>query len=166
MHFRLSALTFFSMSLVACGDGPSAQQIIDESQRAEEARKRAEVWSYSNQVDEMRGKTERVAVVRAQNWGSMAPTLGVHELHDLGTQVTITGSYDEVAAPKMRCPGYVNIKFDDGPIRKIKCHMGMSVLLDQSIISDLRTSKVTWIEIDTSIGSTQQYKFSTAGLKL
>ena len=158
-------LTLTALALPACG--PSATDNATATvQEIENHKKLAEGWAYENQVDEMRGETTRVASVRAENWGAMAPELYVYKKPEGGPQIAIRGSLDEPASPQMHCGGHLNMKFDDGAVRQVKCQMGMSVLIDPAVIPELRKSKTTWIEIETSIGSKMQYKFNTANLNI
>jgi hypothetical protein len=162
MRFLIIALG--GLAVVSCDDGSSS--IINDLEQQTQQREQAQRWAYNDQVDEMRGLTTKVARVRANNWQLMAPELFVTKAPDKPTQVGIRGSVDEAAAPQMRCGGTVSIKFDAGPVHNVPCQDGMAVALDPKILPDLRKSKETWIEIETSIGSTQQYKFRTENLAL
>lgn len=160
------ALAF--LALTACGGAgtTSDDPMLMNMGEADDFEKLAKGWTYDNQVDEMRGETTRFASVRAEGWASMAPELYVYKKQKGAPQIAIRGSLDEPASPQMRCGGSLNIKFDDGPVRKVDCQMGMAVLIDPAIIPALRKSKNTWIEIETSIGSEMQYKFNTSKLDI
>ena len=146
------------------GLSPETQQFLVESEKAE---KEAAQWAYNDQIDEMRGTTAHVASIRSGDMGSAAPELFIVR-NDKGQKgIGIKSSLQSTTAPIMQCAaGFLYMKFDDGPLRKVSCEMGMAVKIDPVVIPDLEKSKVTWIEIETSYGGTNQFKFNTAGLKI
>lgn len=155
------------VAIPACTQSNSEGQDVDvnASTTAEQA---TEQWKYHDQVDKMRGESTRYASIRADDgYLPMAPQLFVWRNRAKQPQIAIRGSLDEAASPQMQCfSGSVGMKFDDGPIEKVSCTMGMEVGIDPRIFRQLLTSKITWIEIETNLGNSQQYKFKTANLKI
>ena len=164
----LAAVAGLAIVLIpACMESSSEQEAnFAKVEAIEEGDLLMERWTYENQVDEMRNETTRNASIRADGWLPMSPELIVFRDKEKKPYIAIRGSFEK-ASPQMRCfRGSVGVKFDDGPIQQVGCVMGMAVGIDSKIFPQLEKSQTTWIEIETNMGGSEQFKFKTANLKI
>lgn len=158
------------------GDATSA----DNSEESPEALAEAprSKWRYDTQRDEMRGDEARFATVDSENtvqfdfpYGEQTAAITVRQDPEYGLDVIFS-----VPSGQILCHGfgdsYLNVKFDDGPIRRFNCTRASDGSSEVSFISSpqqfltaLRSADRTVIEAEFYQAGRQQYVFDTHGLE-
>lgn len=134
-------------------------------------------WEYSDQKDEMRGTSSKLAQVKSDNtvdlefpYGETHGQIWIRQRAEDGLSVAF-----EVESGQVLCndfgDSHVSIKFDDGPVQKFRCS-GTSdgsnnvAFIDDArrALADLKKSKRAIVEAEFFEQGRKQFKFETAGL--
>ena len=166
--FAVGALVLLALYVI--GGHSSGEQVAKPSMdHADEINPRLDGWQYSVERDEMRGTATRIAKLQADNYNPyITPTLTLWKGQNgrTGAQLEgplVVGSIGVQCDPQVMT---VAVKIDDGAIRNLRCQMGMSVGIENTLVGLLKGSKHMILEVGGATDGRQQYKFSTAGLTL
>ncbi|WP_404479333.1 hypothetical protein [Novosphingobium sp. BL-52-GroH] len=135
-------------------------------------------WSYSEDKDEMRGGTTYYASLRASNTLSLGFPYGdqdgkvlVRQSPQFGFDILVGVDSGQVLCNSFS-DSYVNVKFDDGPIRRYSCtdasdgtNNMVFIQGAKGFLSNLKKSKKMVVEAEFYQNGMQQMIFDTAGLK-
>jgi len=134
-------------------------------------------WVYDTQADQMRGSAAKFATLNSENsikfdfpYGEQPGILTVRQDPQYGLDVMFS-----VPSGQILCHGfgnsYINVKFDDGPIRKFNCNNASDGSSEVSFIESpkqfltaLKSAKQTVIEAEFFQAGRQQYIFDTQNL--
>ncbi|MEP9401514.1 hypothetical protein [Sphingomonas sp. VNH70] len=134
-------------------------------------------WSYSEDVDKMRGGKNKVASVSATEpihlpfpYGESTPTLNIRRDTKFGFDIYVS------ANGQFLCRSYdddsIAVKFDDGPVRDWRCAEAdggssdiVFVLQAQKFLSEIKKAREVTIEAPMYEAGRQQMTFKVAGLK-
>jgi hypothetical protein len=134
-------------------------------------------WTYSDQRDEMRGTTAKLASIESENtvdlgfpYGEVNGQLWIRRRPEDGLNVAFEVDKGQVLCHSFS-DGHVSMKFDDGPIQKFRC-TGSSdgssetafILDEQRALAALKRAKRTVVEAEFYDRGRQQFVFETAGL--
>jgi hypothetical protein len=186
-HYGLATL----ISFIAIGvTAPDQPQISDQSSQkvnttdaddpkeetggAKQDKLPKSKWTYDTQKDEMRGKVGKYATLKSENtikfefpYGEQPGVLTIRQDPQFGLDAMFS-----VPSGQILCHGfgdsYVNVKFDEGAIRRFNCTSssdGSSEVAFMSnpkqFISALKTAKRVVIEAEFYQAGRQQYIFET-----
>lgn len=135
-------------------------------------------WRYSQERDEMRGTTMRVARVVSDNseavgpsYGTVAATLFVRQRPEDGLTVGIRLDRGHVLCRAAEDTN-VWIRFDDGPIEAFRCSEATDRSTETAFLRDsaralerLRSSRQAIVEVELYQQGRRQFTFQTAGLR-
>jgi hypothetical protein len=135
-------------------------------------------WEYSENRDQMRGTVSRYAVLKSENvvdldfpYGEQSGTITIRRNKESGLNIMFSVGEGQILCRSF-APSNISIKFDDGPVRKMRCTSsddGSSETAfftnEAPVLAGLRKAKRTIIEADFYQRGGQQFTFDTAGLK-
>ncbi len=183
-HFGIAALvSFFSIGIFAPAQQTDSKHALGQASEASDTNvastaSPASKWSYSEQKDEMRGAVTKFAHLDSENtikldfpYGKQTGLIQIQQSGKNGLDVLVG-----VKSGQIMCNTYqathVSVKFDDGPIQKIRCtdaSDGTSNLVfvsnPKSFILKLKSSKKLIVEAEFFQNGNQQLVFDTSGLK-
>ena len=134
-------------------------------------------WTYDSQRDEMRSEVSEFASVNSENtiefgfpYGEQPASITVRKNPQYGIDVMFG-----IPSGQILCHGfgdsYLNVKFDDGPIRRFDCNGSSDgtsevsfIVNSRQFISALKESDRTIIEAEFYQAGRQQYIFDTHDL--
>lgn len=125
-------------------------------------------WSYRTSKDEMRSVTRYTAEIEASGDPINAPRLIIQRTgkrYDIAIRASMKSGASEFPGCIPGRQWHVNIKFDDGAVKEVRCDEGMDSLLPASLLPSLKASKVMMIEMQAN-GYPVQYTFLTSGLEI
>lgn len=189
-HYGVAAAVAFIMVGVF---GPQAQNspTKDVAQATGEATKAGEAsasspspapvvkteWSYNEDRDEMRDATRKFAEVESENsvdlqfpYGEQSAFIMLRRDPQHGFDVMFRVRSGQILCHSFT-DGYINAKFDEGPIRKFACAGSSDGTSEVAFIRDsksflkaLKSSKKAVIEAEFYQNGRVQYVFNTQGL--
>ena len=154
--------------------GPDADDTIKAAKPAEPE----SAWYYSESKDEMRGETTHYAQLEGTNtlslgfpYGDQEGKVLVRKSPQFGFDILVG-----VDSGQILCNSYsnshVNVKFDDGPIRRFGCNDASDgtnnmIFVEgaKGFLASLKKSKIMVVEAEFYRNGMQQMTFNTAGLK-
>ncbi|MGD9662258.1 MAG: hypothetical protein AB7U63_13385 [Porticoccaceae bacterium] len=135
-------------------------------------------WSYSEDKDEMRGETTYYAGLNGTNtlslgfpYGDQQGKVLVRQSPQFGFDVLVGVNSGQIICHSFS-NSHVNVKFDDGPIRRYGCtdaSDGTNNMIfiqgAKGFLANLKKSKKMVVEAEFYQNGMQQMTFNTAGLK-
>jgi len=157
------------------GNAAAVAATDEPANKVEEAPKSK--WVYDTQTDEMRGSAAKYATLNSENtikfdfpYGEQPGIITVRQDPQYGLDVMFS-----VPSGQILCHGfgdsYLNVKFDDGPIRKFNCNRASDgssevsfVASPKQFLTALKAANRTVIEAEFYQAGRQQYVFDTRDL--
>ena len=191
-HFGLAAFVAFILIGItapnaaiddpqAAAEKTEAVNTVSRDNRPTETAKPAEpesAWNYSESKDEMRGETTYYAQLEGTNtlslgfpYGDQEGKVLVRKSPQFGFDILVG-----VDSGQILCNSYsnshINVKFDDGPIRRFGCNDASDgtnnmIFVEgaKDFLASLKKSKIMVVEAEFYQNGMQQMTFNTAGLK-
>jgi hypothetical protein len=191
-HFGLAAFAAFILIGItapntandnpqAAADKTEAVNTVSSENNPTETAKTAEpesAWYYSESKDEMRGETTYYAQLEGTNtlslgfpYGDQKGKVLVRKSPQFGFDVLVG-----VDSGQILCNSYsnshINVKFDDGPIRRFGCNDASDgtnnmIFVEgaKGFLASLKKSTTMVVEAEFYQNGMQQMTFNTAGLK-
>ena len=144
------------------GKGSAAEVTAGTDQRSDKADEAPKAkWVYNTQSDEMRGSAAKFATLNSENtinfdfpYGEQPGILTVRRDPQYGLDVMFS-----IPSGQILCHGfgdsYINVKFDDGPIRKFNCNSASDgssevsfIVSPRQFLTSLKSAKRTVIEAE------------------
>lgn len=183
-HFGIAALVcFFSIGILAPAQQTDPEFAAGQASETSNGNETSGAfpeskWKYSEQNDEMRGAVTKFAHLDGENsikldfpYGEQKGLIQIQRSGDNGLDVLVGVKSGQIMCNTYRAT-HVSVKFDDGPIQKIRCadvSDGRSNLVflsnPSAFLSKLKSSKKLVVEAEFFQNGNQQLVFDTSGLK-
>lgn len=135
-------------------------------------------WTYDQDVDAMRGETSYYALLEGTNtidldfpYGEQSGQLMIRQSPKFGFDILVGVRSGQVLCNSFSNT-YLNVKFDDGPIKRYSCtdaSDGTNNLVflgnEKGFLAELRKSKKMIVEAEFYANGIQQLTFDTSNLK-
>lgn len=135
-------------------------------------------WTYGEERDEMRDATRKFAEVESENsvdlqfpYGEQTAFVTLRRDPQHGFDIMLRVRSGQILCHSFT-DGYINAKFDDGPIRKFACNGSSDGSSEVAFLRDsknflkaLKASKKAVIEAEFYQNGRVQYAFNTQGLE-